>query len=112
VDNVGGAGDFGDIVMLRALKQLLENGIEVAKLRTGLRALRKIHPEITPTRLPPGLLWSDGRAVYLRDGREIVQDLVSGQYAFAFVLELRQIRSEVLETISTPKPGTKRRTGT
>lgn len=90
---------FGDIVMLRVIAKLLAHGIEVARLRVGLRALRSVHPEITPTSLPDGLLCTDGRTVYIRKGPDVLEDLARGQYAFAFVLELNQVREEVMATI-------------
>lgn len=87
---------FGDVVILRALSRFLRAGISVLHLRKALKGLRKRHPEITPTSLPGAFLVTDGRTIFLRQGREVVEDLIPGQLAFAFVLELRTIRHEVL----------------
>ncbi|MFZ0889247.1 MAG: MerR family transcriptional regulator [Candidatus Binataceae bacterium] len=88
---------FGDIVMLRALKHLLDCGISVAKLRKGLESLRSHHGEIKRTSLPARYLVTDGRRVYFRPRAKAVEELVSGQLAFAFVVELKTVRDSVLQ---------------
>src|SRR5690348_7931740 len=55
---------FGDVVMLRAIAKLLQNGVEVAKLKSSLLRLRKHHPEITDERLPATLLVTDGDKIF------------------------------------------------
>ena len=91
---------FGDVVMLRALARLLGAGVSVLQLRKSLRALRRRHPEITPTSLPGNVLVTDGYSVLLRDGDDVLEDLSNGQLAFAFVLELRRLRDETLAALS------------
>lgn len=89
---------FGDVVMLRALARFLKSGISVANLKRSLRELRKRHPEITPNSLPSKFVVSDGKQVYFRNRHEALESLDgSGQFVFAFVIELRQLRDEVLE---------------
>src|SRR5271156_1557786 len=51
---------FGDIVMLRALRQLLLCGISVAKLKKALVLIRKHHNEITPESVPASYIFTDG----------------------------------------------------
>ena len=91
---------FGDVVVLRAIKKLLNAGVEVSKLKTGLIALRKLHPEITPTSLPAALLVTDGKGVFLRHAPDVIEELSTGQYAFAFVLELRAVQQDILAKAS------------
>ena len=87
---------FGDVVMLRVLKHLLDCGISVSKLRKGLEAVRKRHPEITRDSLPEKyLVINAGRLIYFRPHAKAVEESVSGQLAFAFVVELERIRDEV-----------------
>ena len=86
---------FGDIVMLRALAKLLERGVSVKALRHSLQALRQHHKDITPTSLPAAMLFTDGRVIYFGTKKEVLEELVSGQFAFAFVLELRGLQREV-----------------
>lgn len=89
---------FGDVVMLRALARFLKSGISVANLKRSLRDLRRHHPEITPNSLPSTFVVSDGKRVYFRNRQNALETLDgSGQFVFAFVLELRQLRDEVLQ---------------
>jgi DNA-binding transcriptional MerR regulator len=88
---------FGDIVMLRVIARLLKSGVAVERVRKAFSALRKHHPAITPTALPARYLVTDGRSVFLSDGKDQIEELDGrGQMAFAFVLELSAIRDEVL----------------
>lgn len=87
---------FGDVVMLRVLKHLLDCGISVSKLRKGLEAVRERHPEITRDSLPERcLVMNAGRLVYFRPRAKAVEEVMSGQLAFAFVIELEKVRDEV-----------------
>lgn len=89
---------LGDVVMLRILASLLASGISVARLKSGLKALRKFHPAITPTSLPAKYLVTDGAKVYLREKNQTLESLdAKGQMVFAFVVELEQVRAEVLK---------------
>lgn len=88
---------FGDIVMLRVIARLLQSGVSVERVRKAFTALRKHHPAITPTALPARYLVTDGKSVFLSDGKDQLEDLDGrGQMSFAFVLELSAIRDEVL----------------
>ena len=89
---------LGDVVMLRILASLLESGISVARLKKGLKTLRKYHPKITPTSLPAKYLVTDGIQAYLRHENQALETLdEGGQMAFAFVVEIEQVRAEILE---------------
>ena len=89
---------FGDIVMLRVIARLLNSGVSVERVRKAFTALRKHHPAITPTALPARYLVTDGKTVFLLDGKDQLEELDGrGQMAFAFVLELSTIRDEVLQ---------------
>ncbi len=89
---------LGDVVMLRILASLLRSGISVARLKKGLKAFRIYHPEITPTSLPARYLVTDGTRVYLRRENQTLETLdEGGQMAFAFVVEIEQVRAEILE---------------
>lgn len=91
---------FGDVVMLRVLAGLLRSGISVARLKRSLEALRKFHPEITPTSLPSRYLVTDGQRVFLRNKANALETLDrNGQLVFAFVIELRSVRDEVARQI-------------
>jgi DNA-binding transcriptional MerR regulator len=90
---------FADIVMLRVLAKLLKAGVSVSRMKRALAALRRYHPEISPTSLPASHLVTDGKAVYLKDSSEVLEDLQTGQHAFAFIIELGRVRTEVMDKI-------------
>jgi DNA-binding transcriptional MerR regulator len=88
---------FSDVVLLRIVDRLLRNGISVSKLKTAFAALRKRHPEFASRSTAGALLVTDGKRVYLCQGREVIEDLVGGQLAFAFVIEIDGVRRDVSE---------------
>jgi DNA-binding transcriptional MerR regulator len=91
---------FGDVVMLRALRQLLKSGISVAKLKNGLESLRSRHQEITIAAAPRFLV-TDGARIYFRDdGSKLIEELsANGQIAFAFVIKLREVQQHVVHLL-------------
>lgn len=100
--NVRGRGrrriyTFAEVVVLRAISKLLNAGVGVSKLGNALKALRKYHTEITPDSLSSLYLVTDGKEVFLRQKDDMLECLVSGQMAFAFVIEISSIRKEILE---------------
>jgi len=93
---------FGDLVALRLVARLSKAGISPLRLRKGLEYLRKFHPQITLESLPATHLVTDGQFVYLRGAEDSLERATDGQYAFAFVIELDQIRREVVEMLQPP----------
>ncbi|HRH32421.1 MAG TPA: hypothetical protein PLK06_03790 [bacterium] len=91
---------FGDVVALRLVARLSKAGISPLRLKKGMRALRKYHPEITLTSLPASHLVTDGQEVYLRAPGDSLERATDGQYAFAFVVELDQVRREVVKKMT------------
>lgn len=59
--------------------------------------MRRFHPQITLTSLPASHLITDGKELFLRQEGEVFERLSDGQLAFAFVVELSQLRSEVVQ---------------
>lgn len=88
---------YDDVLLLRVLAKLLENGISVLKLKRGLQVLAK-RGQLT-TALSSRFLVTDGRALYLLQ-KGLVESLETGQLAFAFVLELNSLRAEVNRRVS------------
>jgi len=87
---------FGDIVVLRAIARLLEGGVSVYRLRSALKDLRVRHPEITVTGMPAAYLVTDGRDVLLHHRNGVIELLRSGQFSFAFVVEMESVRKEAV----------------
>lgn len=88
---------FGDVVMLRVLKHLLECGISVSKLRKSLEAVRKRHGEIKRDSVPERYLVTNGTVIYFRASEKALEEVENGQLAFAFVIELEKVRDEVTD---------------
>lgn len=90
---------YADILLLRVISKLLENGISVLRLRESLKALRGRGIDgkgILTTRY----VVTDGYNIYFKND-DVVELLESGQMTFAFVLELNKIRKEVTASIES-----------
>lgn len=94
---------FGDVVALRLVSKLSAGGVSVLRLKRALKGLRQFHPEITLTSLPASHVVTDGTDLYLRQPGESVERIFDGQMAFAFVIELAQLRREVVERAGLDK---------
>lgn len=90
---------FGDVVALRLVARLSAAGISVLRLKTALQRLRTLHPQITLNSLPKGHLVTDGKDLFLRAADSSLERALDGQLAFAFVVELEQLRKEVIQAI-------------
>ena len=91
---------FGDVVALRLVARLSKVGISSLRLKKGLQYLKRYHPKITLTSLPASHVVTDGREIYLREGKDALERATDGQYAFAFVVELDQVRQEVVKKMT------------
>ncbi len=93
---------FGDLVQLRALKDLVEHGLPVARVRKSLDALRKHLPELDRP-LQRLRVASDGETVVVADGDRAFEPL-SGQLVFEFdVARLGERAAEVVR-LEHPAP--------
>ena len=70
-------------------------GASPMRLKAALKGLRKHHPEITLTSLPASHIATDGKHLMLCGQGDLVERLVDGQMAFAFVIELAPLQAEV-----------------
>jgi DNA-binding transcriptional MerR regulator len=107
---------FNDVVIGRALNDLLRCGISVSKLKKALAKLRS-DPAITPDYLPGKYLVTDGTEVFFTNRKDVFVNLnKDGQLAFAFIFGARRLRDEVLEkcaamvaTAAAPRRAARRR---
>lgn len=94
---------FGDIVLLRAVAQLINLGISITRLKQALRQLFETHHEITPGTIPGRYLVTDGTNVYFRTDKHSIESLnEGGQLAFSFILEIQSYRDQILEEVIQP----------
>lgn len=97
---------FGDLVALSLVSKLSSLGVSPLRMKKGLKGLRRLHPQITLTSLPASHIVTDGRDLYLRGGNESLERVFDGQLAFAFVIELAPIQSELAKRLSSKESKT------
>lgn len=81
---------------MKAIAKLLEGGISVYRLKRALTRLRSQHSSITAEGLPAAYLVSDGRDIFFRHKSGVLELLTSGQFSFAFVVEIESVRREAI----------------
>jgi DNA-binding transcriptional MerR regulator len=92
---------FGDIVTLRAIKELLEAGISVIQLRRSLNRLFVGKNEITVGKIPSKYLVTDGKDLYYWDKDEVLENLsCGGQLAFAFIIDIVPVHERLVNDIT------------
>lgn len=84
---------FKDILLLRVIAKLLENGVSVSNLK---KAISKLHSRGNTAEeiLTKRFLVTDGKDVYLQD-KGVLELLATGQLTFAFVMELNLVRKQL-----------------
>lgn len=91
---------FGDLVILRVLSKLLERGVAVSRIKRALQQLRTSNTEITRGSLPGRYLVTDGQSVFFANRNGVIENLnAGGQFAFAFVVEVKHVRDDVVARI-------------
>lgn len=94
---------FSDVVLLRVLYRMLEQGISVSKLRKSISSLHQRQSN-SKQLLVKRYLVTDGRALYFQDGMTL-EMIDTGQMTFAFVLDLTPIRREVTAKLNRRAAG-------
>ena len=100
---------FADLILLRAIARLLEQGIEVKRLRPQLQRLQREFNSQQEFSTAIRYLVTDGADVFTVEGKEAVVNVMTGQLAFAFLLDLRQLNEEVQNRKRTPVHERRRR---
>lgn len=100
--------EFRDILVLKALKRLLDSGASVANLKRALSQFQKTKWSADPVTLegPEGVvryLIANGESVYLVKDAETLVDLSrSGQMVFSFIIDLEVLRGELRTSLGLP----------
>jgi len=100
---------FADLILLRAIARLLEQGIEVKRLRSQLQKLQREFNSQQEFATALRYLVTDGADVFMVEGREEIVSVMTGQLAFAFLLDLRQLNDEVVNRKQSPAYQQRRR---
>lgn len=91
---------YTDLVLLRSLKRLLDAGVGVKQLKKALAKVRQVYPADAEVGLGKFFFVTDGHEVFLQRGAEVIEQLSTGQLAFAFVVEIGHIQQEVDEHLA------------
>jgi DNA-binding transcriptional MerR regulator len=92
---------FRDVLVLKTIATLLENGASVAAIKDALEKLQAYKWKADPAVLEhsPGsirhLIFSAGRFYFPKDRDELVDLAFDGQLTFAFILDLDRLHSIV-----------------
>jgi hypothetical protein len=102
---------FSDVVVLRTIAKLLQQGISVRRLQRDLRRAAQWYASSVGDPAPLPYLCTDGTRAFFRRKDAVLEELGSGQLAFGFVLDVERIKGEVVELINnrSPTPKWKRR---
>jgi DNA-binding transcriptional MerR regulator len=93
---------YRDLVIARLVQSLLDAGLELKRLKDGLKKLsNNRHWSDNNSQRDVKLLATDGRDLFFVQGRSTVVDLTNnGQMAFAFVLDVSAARRDVESRMS------------
>jgi DNA-binding transcriptional MerR regulator len=91
---------FKDVIVLRAVAQLLKQGVKVSKLKDAIKKLRR-RKDIDQNSVPERYLITDGKNIFFKKQDEVIEDIKTGQLVFSFVIDLDLIRQQVLTEISS-----------
>jgi DNA-binding transcriptional MerR regulator len=93
---------FSDIVMLRAIHDLLKHGISVKRLVDNLKKYKKTIRSIKPNDIPFRYMVTDGINVFfVNDGDKHLAQRAdfAGQYCFSFFVDLENAQKAVIRKI-------------
>lgn len=100
--------EFRDLLVLKAIKRLLDSGASVASLKVALSEFQKLNWTADPVTMEDKTgviryLIASGDSVYLAPDPEFIVDLSKrGQLAFSFIIDLEQLRGELREGLGMP----------
>jgi DNA-binding transcriptional MerR regulator len=90
---------FRDLLKLKVMKQLLDQGMSLQKTRTAIEALEKAGEDVASARL----VLAGGKALVVHSDGE-VSDVLSGQGVFAVVLPMEGVVQELRSAITAAAP--------
>lgn len=86
---------FGDIVFLRAIAKLLKAGVSVKRMKERFAQVGTTFQNIDQVSEIAGFLVTDGVDIYFKESESTIVEL-NGQQCFAFLIEMRGVRNEVI----------------
>jgi DNA-binding transcriptional MerR regulator len=93
---------FRDLVIARVVQSLRETGVRLHRLKLAVQRLNA-HPDWVDAPGDPAAkirwLLSDGKQVLIKHQDGFLEEISSGQRAFAFVVNLDQVEREVMKKV-------------
>ena len=90
--------NFEDVLLLKAFRVILSQGISVKKLRAAQKEFKKHDLGAEEKKFPVRYMVTDGASIYYVDDLNRTINLSEdGQFAFAFILDMEPITSELYE---------------
>jgi len=87
---------IGDVIQLVALKELIDRGVSVQRLKSSHKNWNKHFSAAVQGRRPTEFLVTDGKNVFLRTKEDLIVDIEKGpQYAFSFLIDLAHLYDKV-----------------
>ncbi len=86
---------FQDVVLLRIVKDLLNQGISVKRLKEAISKIRKDHVYKNCTPFPFRYLVANGKDVLFKHESQIYEDLKTGQFAFSFIVDAQKVYEDI-----------------
>lgn len=94
---------YTDLVVLRVVAKLLDQGISVLRFRKQYQLLKSRKFDAGQL-MAHRYLVTDGNNIYLKDDRaQVLERLDSGQTAFAFVMDLNPVKKAVADSLKSKK---------
>lgn len=91
---------FSDLVVLRAMRELLRSGVSAKRLSLEVRRYRKTFAEISHDSVPYRYLVTDGTRLHFEKGDSPKPIEESGQSCIRLLVDLRKAHREVTEAIA------------
>lgn len=102
--------EFRDLLVLKAIKKLLDSGASVSNLKRSLEQFQKLRWEADPVTLEDKqsvikYLIINNDTIYLRKDANVLIELSNkGQLAFSFIIDLETIWNEIRTDLGIPDP--------
>jgi DNA-binding transcriptional MerR regulator len=100
--------EFRDLIVLKAIKRLLDSGASVANLKKSLAQFQKLHWSADPVTLEDSFgviryLVVSGESVFLKRDPNVLVDLSkNGQLSFSFIIDLDVLHAELRRSLDLP----------
>lgn len=89
---------LGDVIALKTISRLLDNGVRIKAVKESMALILSECANLKNKSDALRLLCTDGVSVYVKSSEEVLSDIRSGQYAFAFLIDLRSVHTELLQS--------------